>query len=289
MKIDGQRESDNVVDKRGMRAGPVMAGGGLLALVLMLAAMYFNSPLLKQIAQQAGQQQTQQPTQTGDVQFSPEEEAQAKLVKVTLASTEDVWNRMFQNYGEQYQMPKLNLFTGSVASACGHADASVGPFYCPGDRQVYIDLSFFVQLEKQLNSPGDFAQAYVVAHEVGHHVQNLLGYSKQVDDLRRSGADEVQVNNASVRLELQADYLAGVWAHHAKDKLQITEEDVREALKAAENIGDDKLQKKAQGYVVPDSFTHGTSEQRMRWFLQGFKTGELKGAEALFTLPYERL
>jgi predicted metalloprotease len=200
----------------------------------------------------------------------------AQFVSVVLADTEDVWHAQFARMGRTYQEPKLVLFSGLVRSACGQASAAVGPFYCPGDQNVYIDLSFYDQLQRRFGAPGDFAQAYVIAHEVGHHVQNLLGITQKVDDLR-GRASKADFNRASVRLELQADFLAGVWAHHTQKAKQVLESgDLEEALAAATAIGDDNIQKQSQGYVVPDSFTHGTSEQRARWFRRGFQTGNIQ-------------
>jgi predicted metalloprotease len=199
----------------------------------------------------------------------------ASFVGVVLADTEDVWNRLFQQQGSQYQEPKLVLFSGQVRSACGFASAASGPFYCPADRNVYIDLVFYKELKQRFGAPGDFAQAYVIAHEVGHHVQNLLGISEKVQAMR-GRVSEAQYNQYSVRLELQADYFAGVWAHHAQRMNILEQGDLEEAMRAANAIGDDTLQKQAQGHVVPDSFTHGTSEQRMRWFMKGFKSGKLE-------------
>jgi predicted metalloprotease len=219
----------------------------------------------------------------------PQEERLAHFAKVIFGDTERVWDDLFQKMGKRYQKPVLVLFSGQVRSACGMADAAVGPFYCPGDSRVYIDLSFYRDMEKKLNAPGEFARAYVIAHEVGHHVQRLLGYSKQVDEARRT-MSKVEYNKMSVRLELQADYLAGVWAHYGQEKYRFLQPgDLESALNAAFQIGDDRLQKQARGYVVPDSFTHGTSAQRQRWFKQGFETGNIDDAKQLFDLPYEKL
>jgi predicted metalloprotease len=200
-----------------------------------------------------------------------------------LAETEDTWDRLFRQIGRQYEKPKLVLFRGQVQSACGFASAAMGPFYCPADKKVYIDLRFFDELKQKLGAPGDFAQAYVIAHEVGHHVQNLLGTSDQVHAMQQR-VGKREANELSVRLELQADYLAGVWAHHAKQSAGIIEAgDFEEAINAAEAIGDDKLQMQGQGYVVPDSFTHGSSEQRIRWFKRGYQRGDLAGADTFST------
>jgi predicted metalloprotease len=209
--------------------------------------------------------------------LNPAEEEAKEFVSVVLATTEDVWNEQFrkQNLGRSYEDPKLHLFTGQVRSACGVAGAAVGPFYCPGDSKVYLDLSFFNELKSQFHAPGEFAEAYVVAHEVGHHVQNLLGINRKVEAARRR-MSEAESKALSVRMELQADFLAGVWAHHAQKKLNILEKgDVEAGLRAASAIGDDKIQMKSQGYVVPDAFTHGSSEQRVRWFRKGLETGDV--------------
>jgi predicted metalloprotease len=204
------------------------------------------------------------------------------FVGVVLADTEDVWNDQFRKHGGQYREPKLVLFTGQVESACGSASAAVGPFYCGGDETLYIDLSFYQELKERFGAPGDFAQAYVIAHEVGHHVQNRLGIMDKVNSMRRR-VGEAEANRLSVRLELQADYLAGVWANHAKRQAEIDAGDIREAVRAAEAIGDDSLQKKSQGYVVPDSFTHGSSEQRVQAFTAGWKNGDLERGIETYT------
>lgn len=203
-----------------------------------------------------------------------EEEELAEFVSVVLADTEVVWNDIFADLGKEYDEPKLVLFTGSVQSACGVAGASTGPFYCPGDKNVYIDLSFYNELKTQFKAPGDFAMAYVIAHEVGHHIQNELGTIAQMDEIRGKVSKE-EYNKYNVRLELQADYLAGVWANHVQGQNLLEEGDLEEALTAASAVGDDRIQMQSQGYVVPDSFTHGTSEQRKRWFYKGYEAGDL--------------
>jgi uncharacterized protein len=241
-------------------------GGGIGALVLGLLA-YFLGIDPEQLPQQVPGTGTQQEQQI------PADDSAAQFVSVVLKETEDTWSQLFQAKGRQYQAPKLILFSNRVQSACGMAGAASGPFYCPGDRQVYIDLSFYRLLKERLGAPGDFAQAYVIAHEVGHHVQNLLGISDQVDAARRRGSER-DANEMSVRLELQADYFAGVWAHYANKKGILDPGDIEEALNAATAIGDDKLQQESQGYVVPDAFTHGTSEQRYRWFKKGYDSGD---------------
>lgn len=289
MRLDGQRESENVEDRRGQggRRSPMALGGGGIGILVLALIVYLMGGDPRKLLQQA-QQQAPAPQQQVDpaAPLDPEQEALKKFVGIVLADTEDVWTKQFASMGEQYEKPKLVLFSGQVASACGHASASVGPFYCPGDHKVYLDLQFYEDMETKFKARGDFAQAYVVAHEVGHHVQNLLGITEKVDAMR-GGPQEKQY---SVRLELQADYLAGVWAYHANEMRDMIESgDVEEAMNCAQKIGDDALQKQAQGYVVPDSFTHGTSAQRVRWFNKGFKTGKMSGANELFELDYEDL
>lgn len=286
MRTEGQERSTNVEDRRGMRP-QTLAGGGLLGLVIVLVGLYFGvdlSPLAQQIPQSS---QTQTQTEAS-VQSTPEEEKLVEFVSVVLKDTEDVWSKLFTQAGSTYQKPTLVLFRDQVQSACGTAGASVGPFYCSGDQKLYIDLAFYDQLRRQLKSPGDFAQAYVIAHEVGHHVQNLLGLTRKVDQMR-SRLSEAEYNQLSVKLELQADFFAGVFAHHAQKMRNALEPgDIEEAMNAAHNIGDDALQKQGQGYVVPDSFTHGTSEQRMRWFMKGYKTGDMSQGDT-FSVNYNDL
>ena len=272
MRWERGRRSDNIEDRRGMRvSGRGLAGGGIGAIILALVAMYFGvdpSVVLNQAGSLAPAEQTQPAT------FSPEEERLKDFMSVVLADTEDVWSALFQGSGRQYEQPKLVLFSGAVQSACGFAQAAMGPFYCPADRKLYLDMSFFNDLAQRHDAPGDFAQAYVVAHEVGHHVQTLLGVSEQVH-AARSRAGEAEGNALQVRMELQADCFAGVWAHHAQKARQVLEPgDIEEGLAAAAGVGDDRLQQQARGYVVPESFTHGSSEQRMRWFQRGMQTGD---------------
>jgi predicted metalloprotease len=287
MRMEGGRESDNVEDRRG-RGGPVMIGGGLglLLLVVVMALLGVDPrPLLQNMPQQ------QPPGGAAQGPIDPANDPQAELkkfVSVVLADTEDVWSKLFREMGSEYEKPKLVLFSGQVKSACGFASAAVGPFYCPADRNVYLDMSFFQEMKRKFNAPGDFAEAYVIAHEVGHHVQKLMGISDEVDRLRRQ-LPEKEFNEVSVRLELQADFLAGVWAHHAQKMRNLLEEgDIEEALNAATAIGDDRLQKQAQGYVVPDSFTHGSSEQRVRWFVKGLKSGKIKDGDT-FQIDFDEL
>lgn len=274
MKWEFGRRSDNVEDQRRAGVSGTVVTGGIGTIILALIAMFLGVDpsivLNSSTSVNNNSYQTSQPRQ-----ISPQEEKLSDFVSVVLADTEDTWSKIFRENGLVYQEPKLVLFTGTVQSACGSAQAAMGPFYCPADQKVYIDLSFYQDLKNRHHSPGDFAQAYVVAHEIGHHVQNLLGISRKVQSLQRR-VSEVESNQLSVRLELQADCLAGVWANRANQERQIIEAgDVEEALTAASNIGDDRLQKQARGYVVPDSFTHGSSAQRVRWFKQGLNTGDI--------------
>jgi uncharacterized protein len=272
---DGRR-SDNVEDRRGISVGG-MAGGGVGVVVIALIAMFFGvDPRV--ILQEAGQGQPP----SGQQQAVPVDPAQDKLkdfVSVVLADTEDTWGDIFQQGGARYEKPKLVLFTGAVRSACGLARSAVGPFYCPGDHKVYIDLDFYRMLEQRFGAPGEFAKAYVVAHEIGHHVQNLLGISGKVRAaMERSGAE--RANQFSVRQELQADCYAGIWANHANRSRHILQAgDVEAGLNAAAAIGDDRLQMQAQGYVAPESFTHGSSAQRVKWFRRGLESGELSACD----------
>jgi len=266
----GRRQSENVEDRRGMSAKG-MVGGGIGTIVLILV-VYFLGGDPRQIIQMTQMDTGQTPAPR---QISAEEQELAQFVSVVLAETEDVWSELFRAQGADYRFPKLVLYSGSVQSACGFSSAATGPFYCPGDERVYIDLSFCDELKQRFKAPGDFALAYVIAHEVGHHVQNQLGIMAKVMPLR-SRLSEKEFNAYLVRLELQADYFAGVWAHYAKRMDILEEGDIEEALNAASAVGDDRIQKSARGYVVPDSFTHGTSAQRREWFAKGFKSGDIR-------------
>ncbi len=273
MRWKRARRSDNVVDARG-RSGMRLGGGlglGGIVIVVVLGLLTGQDPLqlLGQLAGQDGSTvQQQRPSATGD-------DPQVDFVRAILGDTEDTWRALFQQGGAQYRDPTLVLFRGGVNSACGFASSAVGPFYCPGDQQVYLDLQFFDEMARRFSAAGDFAQAYVIAHEVGHHVQTLLGVSQQVQQARARGARLEGDNGLLVRQELQADCLAGVWAHHAQQRHDWLEQgDLEEALNAASAIGDDRLQQQSQGRVVPDAFTHGTSAQRVRWFRTGFDSGE---------------
>lgn len=296
MQWKGRRQSSNVEDARGESQGGMRsrAGGGggigLLAIIGrrfgikgILAAVVLGMVLWKlgivDISTLLGGGAMGPAPQA---QVSPEDEERFQFVKVVLADTEDVWTKEFARHGQQYQLPAMKVYRGQTRTACGTGDASMGPFYCPGDRMVYIDLGFYDELAQTFNSPGDFAQAYVIAHEVGHHVQKLLGTSDQVAAMR----GKPDYNEYSVRLELQADFYAGVWANHSKQYLE--RGDIEEAMRAANAIGDDAIQKQAQGRVVPHSFTHGTSAQRMRWFNKGLQSGKIEDGDT-FSMPYRDL
>lgn len=276
MRWQSGRRSSNVEDRRSRRIPRGVKGGGIGILLLALVGMYFGiDPSMVMNVGNAVQKNLPASQSSEPYQATPEEQEQAEFISVVLADTEDVWNQVFRENGKTYQVPTLVLFSGAVQSACGFAQAAMGPFYCPGDRKVYLDLSFYKELQNSLHSPGDFARAYVVAHEIGHHVQKLLGISDQVDRARQQ-LSKKEFNKVSVRLELQADCFAGVWTNRADRMRGILEQgDIEEALNAASNIGDDRLQKQARGYVTPDSFTHGSSAQRVRWFNQGYKTGDI--------------
>lgn len=293
MRWEGREGSKNVEDRRSMSGQAMVGGGGILAVIVAIVFTLMSGGDMQQAVQQGAQQlQRQAEAQATAGQQEPVDpnDPQAQFVSVVLKDTEDVWNSLFPELvGKAYREPKLVLFRGSVQSACGSASSAVGPFYCPGDSNVYLDLSFFDEMRTKFKAPGDFACAYVIAHEVGHHVQNLLGLSQHVQNLQRQ-ASKVEANHLSVRLELQADFLAGVWAHHAQKTKDILEAgDIGEAIRAAQQIGDDTLMKQAQGRVVPDAFTHGSSEQRIRWFTNGFKTGNLEDLQLLFETDYESL
>jgi len=290
MKWKGRRQSDNVIDSRGKRVVNTAGAGVVLNLVgrrfgfkgiLVLAAvvgLLWITGLVDPAAFLGGTTTTD----NAPVQASPEEQERLDFVKVVLADTEDVWNAIFAARGADYPEPQLEIYRGRVSTACGMGQAQMGPFYCPGDRKLYVDLSFYDELEQTFRAPGDFAQAYVVAHEVGHHVQNLLGTSDKVAAMR----GRPDYNQWSVRLELQADYYAGVWANHNRQYLESG--DIMEAVQAANAVGDDAIQGRIQGRVVPHTFTHGTSEQRVRWFRKGYESGRLEDGDT-FSVPYDRL
>jgi len=273
MRWENRRKSTNVVDRRGMQGHGGKIGGGLGTVVLVVLYLLFGGktediPKIMHTPQQ-NRSSTVQP-------LTPAQKQMGDFVSVVLADTEDVWNTLFREEGLQYREPKLVLFSSAVQSACGFAQSATGPFYCPADEIIYIDLDFLEAMQQQLGAPGDFAAAYIIAHEVGHHVQKLLGIMAKTDKMKHS-VSESEFNRLTVRLELQADFLSGVWAHHAQRMKNMLEEgDIKEAINAASAVGDDRIQKKSRGYVVPDSFTHGTSKQRSQWFLKGWETGNLK-------------
>ncbi len=279
MRWRGERQSTNIEDRRGFSGGRVAVGGGLGSLLLLILALVFGVDP-RQLLQQAPDNTPTQ-VQTSRPQNAEEEELK-QFVAVVLAKSEDVWTDVFRQNGRQYREPTLVLFTDQVRSACGLESTAVGPFYCPNDEKVYIDLAFYEQLRREFRAPGDFAQAYVVAHEVGHHVQKLLGISDRVDAMQ-GRMSEAAANQLSVRVELQADFFAGVFARHVQNQGMLEAGDIEEALRAASAVGDDQIQRRTAGYVVPDSFTHGTSEQRLRWFKKGYDTGDIRQGDTFNT------
>jgi uncharacterized protein len=282
MQWKGRRASSNVEDRRGMGGGGMLMGGGLGGIILLVIMTFLGGGDMGDVVDNMTSGGNQSPA---PYQQSAEEEELAQFVSVVLADTEEVWSEVFAEEGMEYQEPTLVLYSGSVQSACGMAGSQVGPFYCPGDQKLYIDLSFYDELQTKFQAPGDFAMAYVVAHEVGHHVQTLLGTTDKLNSLR-GRLDQTEFNKYQVRFELQADYLAGVWAHHAQGMGVVEEGDLEEALNAASAVGDDTIQKRSQGYVVPESFTHGTSEQRKSWFYKGYKAGNLKQGDTFNTREF---
>lgn len=286
MKWSGRRQSDNMEDRRGMSGGgKAIVGGGLVGIVILLLNMFGGETgqTIAPILEQFQEGQTSAPTEQRDL--TPEEKKEGEFVNALLVDNEDVWTKIFKENGWTYEAPKLVLFSGQVQTACGGASSASGPFYCPGDRKVYMDMTFFEELKSKFGAKGgDFAVAYVVAHEIGHHVQTLLGTSAKMRKMQE-GVSEAEANRLSVALELQADFYAGVWTHYNEEMNQILEPgDIEEALSAANAVGDDAIQKKMQGQVVPDSFTHGTSEQRMYWFNKGFKSGDIKQGDTFAEL-----
>lgn len=274
MRLDDERESSNVEDRRGGSGSSIGGKGiGIGTIALVLVGIYFGvDPSTVLNLTQGVQQQT-----SAESRPIPADDPMAIFVAKVLGSTEDTWGKIFKSAGQVYPAPKLVLFSDQTPTACGSGQAAMGPFYCPADQKVYIDLSFYQEMKTRFKAPGDFAQAYVIAHEVGHHIQNLMGTSDKVQQARQNARSEAQANQYSVRLELQADCYAGVWANHADGTNRILEQgDIEEAMTAAAAIGDDALQKQAQGYAVPDSFTHGTSQQRMHWFNLGLSSGDVK-------------
>jgi hypothetical protein len=272
MRWKGRKESSNVEDRRGISPkGKGIIGGGIGTIAIALVVLLLGgdpTAILQNV------QSTDQITGSNYTETAEDKEL-AQFVSVVLAETENVWHNIFKEEGSTYREPKLVLFSGQVQSACGVAGASTGPFYCPGDEKLYIDLSFYDELQRRFKAPGDFAMAYVIAHEVGHHIQNLTGVMDKMNELR-SRLSEAEYNKYSVRLELQADFYAGIWAHYTEQQALLESGDLEEALNAASAVGDDNIQKQAQGYVVPESFTHGTSEQRKKWFYKGFTSGDIK-------------
>lgn len=279
MKWLGRRGSGNIEDRRS--GGGLAVGGGITALIaIVFSLLTGQNPMELLGLLDGGGSGTQQ---EAPLETKVDQDEKGHFVSVVLADTEDVWNKLFTEEGNRYKEPTLVLFSGAVNSACGSASSATGPFYCPGDEKVYIDLSFYDELQNKFGAPGDFAMAYVVAHEVGHHIQNILGTSDKLEQARGRISQE-EYNQLSVRLELQADFLAGVWAHHAQRMKNILDEgDIEEALNAANAIGDDRLQQQTQGRIVPDAFTHGTSAQRMRWFKKGYETGDIDQGDTFNT------
>jgi len=270
----GRRGSSNVDDRRGVSGGGIAAGGGIISIILYVIYTFIGGGEVD--SSQIPEITPQENGRTLSVAEKKADNKRADFVKVVLAETEDVWNKIFKENGQRYREPTLVLFRDRVSSACGNASSASGPFYCPGDSKLYVDLSFYQELKERFNAPGDFAMAYVVAHEVGHHIQNLNGTASKMANLR-SRASEKEANRYSVMMELQADFYAGVWAHHVEKMKNILDKgDIEEALNAANAIGDDRLQKQSSGEVVPDAFTHGTSAQRMYWFKKGYETGDSK-------------
>jgi predicted metalloprotease len=291
MEWENREESSNVEDDRGSGGGfggrtGLAIGGGVGGVIIIILGLIFGVDLRPFLGGGPGPGGgVVQPNDGPPRQADAEEEKMAHFSKIVFKDTEIVWDKLFKQMGKTYRKPTLHLYTNEVSSGCGSASASVGPFYCSADEKVYIDLSFYRDMVKKLNSPGEFARAYVLAHEVGHHVQHLLGYSKRAKDAANADPHEM-----SVRLELQADFFAGVWAHHADQEFHYLQKgDIESAMNTAQQIGDDRLQKKARGTVRPETFTHGTSEQRMKWFREGFKTGDVNEASKLFSLKYKEL
>lgn len=275
MRLDDEQESVHVEDRRGQSRSMAGRGIGIGTIALALLAMYFG--IDPSVVLNVGQQMQDAPQE--QTQTAPPDTEQSVFIKKVLANTERTWQGIFKASGGEYQPPTLVLFNGVTTTYCGTGQAAMGPFYCPADQKIYIDLSFYDELQHKYKAAGDFAQGYVIAHEVGHHVQNLVGISEKVQQARQQAGSEAEANQLSVRLELQADCYAGVWAAYAGMENRIEDGDIEEALNAASVIGDDALQKKAQGYAVPDSFTHGSSEQRMRWFKKGLSAGDIQACD----------
>ncbi|MBX3418453.1 MAG: neutral zinc metallopeptidase [Pirellulaceae bacterium] len=287
MKLDGMRESKNVDDRRGMSPGTMLAGGGGLGVIILLLLFLFTGD---ENFARLMQQQAQAPAANTTGERPAPDDTTRKFISVILASTEDVWTEQFQKHtNRRYIAPELVIFDGPQQTGCGPADPRMGPFYCPADEKVYIPPSFFVELARSHGAPGEFPQAYVIAHEISHHVQKLLGYTDLFEQARRRG-NKIEANRALVRLELQADYMAGVWAHHAHRQYEILDQrDISQAIKATSAIGDDTLMEKAGRYADPREYTHGTSEQRTKWFIQGLKTGDFTVIDQFFKVNYDDL
>lgn len=287
MKLDGMRESGNVKDRRGMSPGTMVAGGGGIGVIILLLLFLFTGD---QNFARLLQQQVQAPAAQTRGERPPPDDGTRKFISVILASTEDVWTDQFKKHTNgRYQPPELVIFDGPIQTGCGPASPQMGPFYCPADEKVYIPPSFFDELARGHGAPGEFPQAYVIAHEISHHVQKLLGYTDLFEKVRQRG-NKIAANQALVRLELQADYMAGVWAHHAHRQYEILEQkDIVQAIKATQAIGDDTLMQKAGRYADPREYTHGTSEQRTRWFTQGLKTGDFTFIDQFFKMDYDEL
>ena len=298
MNLDGRRESTNVEDRRGMSGGMKAGiGGGIMGIIIALVMMFLGGGNVGDVLGNLGNviQVEEQPSvrEDGKVEFSEEEQELAKFSKPILGGTEDIWSQIFAQQGlGEYHNPKMVLYSGATSTACGQGQAAMGPFYCSGDQSLYLDLSFFMSMKQQLGADGDFAYAYVIAHEVGHHVEQQTGVLQQIHSkMARYGQGSAQANKESVRIELLADYLAGCWAHYDNEQFGSVEDgDLQEAIDCALKIGDDYLQKRAQGYAMPESFTHGTSQQRMRWFKAGYQTGDVKrGINSAMQLDYSQL
>jgi predicted metalloprotease len=276
MKWQGRRESENVEDRRGVTGRQVATGGGVLAIIVLIVGFLLGGDPQQLISNFQQSSSRTSSTSTGNGTESKEEKAKSTYLKVVLADNENIWNSLFKQNNLQYQAPTLVLFRNVTQSPCGNASAQSGPFYCPADQKIYLDMSFFDELTQRLGAHGDFACAYVLSHEVAHHIQFLLGTTQKIQGMQQR-TDKVSANRLSVAMELQADFYAGVWAHYNHTANKVLEEgDIEEALSAANAVGDDRLMKRAQGYVVPDAFTHGTSEQRMYWFKLGFTTGDMQ-------------
>ena len=292
MKWEGNEESENVEDRRNFNKKGLAIGGGGAILILIVGALLGIDPqkLNQLIGDVQAPQQGGGNGQVAERPLTPQEERSHKFAATILRFTEQVWEDQFSKVGKRYEAPHMVLFAQQVQTGCGNAPSAVGPFYCPADKTVYLDPTFFDELERKLGgSKAEFSQAYVIAHEVGHHVQNLLGYTSFVDKKRRTLSKE-EYNTWSVRLELQADYLAGVWAHHGQEKFHFVEKgDIESAIKSANAIGDDRLQKRATGFTSPENYTHGTSAQRVKWFRRGLQTGNLSQMKEIFEMPYEKL